>query len=84
MAKSTLARAVAVEAVLGPDDPEVALSLRQLARVHFIIKEYDCAASLFTHCIDILRRMDPPHRLLELDYELLVKCYKKTRNVAAR
>ncbi len=78
-AESTLTRAVAVkEAVTSADDPEVAVTLRQLAIVHFLGREFDRAAPLFMRCADIMARVDPTHHLLEGNYKFLAFCAEKT------
>ncbi len=72
------------EKVLGPDDVEVAITLRQLAVVHFVRKELDRAVTLLNRCADVLKKAEPTHRLLWNVNTFLITCYRKAGNTEAR
>lgn len=51
------------EQALGPDNPEVAITLSKLADLYFAARRFDKAESLYQRCLDIRENVSGPHRM---------------------
>ena len=71
------------EALLGPEDYEVALSIGHLASLYnYDLKEFNKAEELYLRSIEIsLRLFGPSYSGLEYDYRGLIKVYDETGDV---
>lgn len=73
------------EAILGPNDPEVALSIGHLASLYnYDMNEFDKAEPLYLRSVAVtLNLHGPGHSGLEYDYSGLIRIYKETQDYAS-